>query len=128
MTKQGKIELAREFRKAPTKSEKIMWNVLRNRQFMNLKFRRQYLILGYLLDFYCDQLNLAIEIDGSVHNNKDQIEYDKERQKAIEEKKIIFVRIKSEDVENNLNAVLKNLTQKIDPLLPRPQLGEKGRG
>ncbi|MDD4333421.1 MAG: endonuclease domain-containing protein [Patescibacteria group bacterium] len=120
MSKQGKIQLAREFRKVPTKSEKIIWNVLRNRQFMNLKFRRQHLSSGYLLDFYCDELNLAIEIDGSVHDNEEQTKYDEERQKAIEEKKIKFIRIKTEDVENNLNNVLKDLTTQISSLLPRP--------
>ena len=62
MNKKVKIQLAREFRKNPTRSEEIMWNALRNRQFMNLKFRRQYLIAGYLLDFYCHELKLAIEL------------------------------------------------------------------
>ncbi len=46
-----------------------MWNALRKRSFMNLKFRRQYLINGYVVDFYCPEFNLAIEIDGSIHNN-----------------------------------------------------------
>ena len=83
MSKEGKIQLAREFRKNPTRTERIMWNALRNRQFLNLKFRRQYLIEGYLVDFYCHELKLAVEIDGSVHGYEDQINKDVERQKII---------------------------------------------
>lgn len=67
MSKKIKIQLAREFRKNPTKSKKIIWNALRNRQFFDLKFRRQYLIEGYLIDFYCPELKLAVEIDGPIH-------------------------------------------------------------
>ena len=66
MSKEVKIQLAREFRKNPTKSEEIMWGVLRNRQFLNFKFRRQFLIDGYLVDFFCHELRLAIEIDGEM--------------------------------------------------------------
>lgn len=109
MSKKSKIQLAKEFRKNPTRSEKIMWNAIRNRQFLNLKFRRQHLIKGYLVDFYCYELKLAIEIDGSVHLNKDQMDYDQERQKNIEEQSIKFFRVKSEDVEYNIQEVLNRL-------------------
>ena len=88
MSKKVKLGIARDYRKKPTKSEKIMWNVLLNRKFLNLKFRRQHLIEGYLLDFYCHDLKLAIEIDGGIHN--DQKEMDIKRQKVIERCGIIF--------------------------------------
>jgi len=109
MSKKNKIQLAREFRKNLTNSEKIIWGALRNRQFMNLKFRRQYLAGGYLLDFYCYELKLALEIDGSVHDHQTQINKDIERQKIIESRGIKFFRVKSEDVEYNINEVLKRL-------------------
>ena len=116
MSKKGKIQLAKEFRKNPARSEKIMWNVIRNRQFLNLKFRRQHLIKGYLVDFYCYELKLAVEIDGSVHLNEIQIKEDIERQKIIEQNGIKFFRVKSEDVEYNVEEVLSRLKYFISQL------------
>ncbi len=109
MSKKGKIQLAKEFRKSPTKSERIMWNAIHNRQFLNLKFRRQHLIKGYLVDFYCYDLKLAVEVDGPVHLDEDQMNYDQERQKIIEDQGIKFFRVKSEDVEYNIEQVLNRL-------------------
>lgn len=55
-----KIGIAKEFRVNPTRSEEIMWNVLRNRQFLNLKFRRQHIIKGFIVDFpACRQAGIA---------------------------------------------------------------------
>ena len=109
MIKKIKVQLAKEFRKNPTKSEKIMWNALRNRQFLNLKFRRQYLVDGYLIDFYCSELRLAIEVDGPIHSQKGQTENDQARQNIIEKKNIKFFRVKSKAIESNINQVLKEL-------------------
>ncbi|MCK4859620.1 MAG: endonuclease domain-containing protein [Candidatus Omnitrophica bacterium] len=120
MSKKGKIQLAKEFRKSPTKSEKIMWNAIRNRQCLNLKFRRQHLIKGYLVDFYCYELKLAIEIDGSVHLDDIQIKKDIERQKIIEDQGIKFFRVKSEDVEYNIKKVLNRLEIFINNNFPSP--------
>ena len=58
---------ARELRKESTPAEKIVWEHLRNRKFNNLKFRRQHVIHGFVIDFYCHELSLALEIDGDVH-------------------------------------------------------------
>ena len=118
MSKKIKIHLAREFRKNPTKSEKLMWDALRNRCFLNLKFRRQHLIKGYLLDFYCPELKFAIEIDGTIHST--QREEDIKRQKVIEKSGITFYRVKKEQVERNINRVLKDLTMFVNTLTPDP--------
>lgn len=99
-----------------TRSEKIMWNALRNRQFLGLKFRRQHLIEGYLVDFYCHELQLAIEIDGSVHKYEDQMNQDVERQKIIEEKGIKFFRTSDEEVKYSISVVLNNLENYIQDL------------
>ncbi|MFA4834343.1 MAG: endonuclease domain-containing protein [Patescibacteria group bacterium] len=109
MSKKIKVQLARGFRKNPTESEKIMWNALRDRQFLNLKFRRQYFVDGYLIDFYCSELRLAIEVDGPIHSQKEQIENDQARQDIIEKKNIKFFRIKSREIKLNINQVLKEL-------------------
>ena len=102
-----KTQLAKEFRKNPTRSEKIMWNVLRRKDLSGLKFRRQHVIKGYILDFYCHELRLAIEIDGGVHLK--QISEDIKRQKIIEEDGIRFFRITSYEVEYNINLVLNKI-------------------
>lgn len=84
-----------------------MWNVLRGNNFLGLGFRRQHIIDGYIVDFYCHKLKLAIEIDGSVHQN--QIEEDIERQKIIEARGIKIFRINSQEVEENLQGTLKEI-------------------
>ena len=113
MKSKVKIQLAREFRKKPTESERIMWERLRRNNFLGLNFRRQHIIDGYIVDFYCHKLKLAIEIDGSVHQN--QIKEDEERQKILEAKKIKFFRVSSWEVENNIDLVLKSLEKFITP-------------
>ncbi|KPK86952.1 hypothetical protein AMJ80_12830 [bacterium SM23_31] len=109
MSKKTKINLAREFRKNPTKTEKQMWEALRNRYFLSLKFRRQHLLEGYLLDFYCQELKLAVEIDGAIHRS--QGKEDIKRQQAIEQSGITFYRIKSRRIERNINIVLEDLAK-----------------
>jgi len=111
MKSKVKIQLAQEFRKKPTKSEKIMWNVLRRKDFLGYKFRRQHVIDGYILDFYCPSLKLAIEIDGAIHQR--QIKEDRERQKIIETHGIKFFRISSEEVENNVILAIDKLKRII---------------
>lgn len=59
---------ARYLRKNATACERILWRHLRNRNFANYKFRRQHPVEPYILDFYCPQANLAIELDGGGHN------------------------------------------------------------
>ena len=125
MNTKTKIQIARDFRKNPTKSEEMMWDALRKRSFMNLKFRRQYLIDGYAVDFYCPELNLAIEIDGSIHNN--HLEEDKHRQNSIERSGIYFFRAKSEKVENNISEILKELSMFINNLISESSFNRYSR-
>jgi len=112
MTKADKIYLAREFRKNQTQTEQIMWEELRNRKFLNLKFKRQYLIEGYIVDFYCPELKLVIEIDGPIHLK--QAKEDKLRQRDIEETGIKFIRFKNRDVIDDIEEVLNKLRAFIE--------------
>jgi len=100
---------AREFRKFPTKAEKIMWEALRNRKFLNLKFRRQHIIKGFILDFYCPVLKLGIELDGSVHLREESRSYDQERDFVIKQCGITITRIENSAIEIALPAVLRAL-------------------
>ena len=67
---------ARQLRKLSTTAEQLAWDLLRDRRFMGLKFRRQFPIAKWTVDFYCFEYRLAIELDGSVHSQPSQIKKD----------------------------------------------------
>ncbi|MEB2777548.1 DUF559 domain-containing protein [Algoriphagus sp. D3-2-R+10] len=71
---------AKELRNRLTPAEAVLWERLRANRLNGLHFRRQHPIYKYILDFYCDQFQFAIELDGEMHQLKDQIEMDKERE------------------------------------------------
>lgn len=102
---------ARELRKEQTSEEAIVWEQLRNRKFMDLKFRRQHVIEGFVVDFYCHQLRIAIEIDGAVHNK--QKDYDALRQMLIESKDIRFIRVTNDEVHRDINILLKRIKENL---------------
>ena len=78
-----KVALAKANRHEPTPAEATAWSLLRNRRCLGLKFRRQHVIRGFIVDFYCPELNLAIEVDGTVHRRRTQGEYDEARSRAL---------------------------------------------
>lgn len=93
----SKLEFARGLRRNPTRYENRLWNWLRDRRFRGLKWRRQYSICGYIVDFYCAELKLAIELDGSKHfENADVAEYDGTRDIALQKLGIETVRVRNE--------------------------------
>ncbi len=100
---------AREFRKFPTKAEKMLWEALRKRQFLNLKFRRQHVIEGFILDFYCPSLKFGIELDGLVHYREENRNYDQERDAVIKRYGVTVSRIENKAIEMALPAVLRAL-------------------
>jgi len=83
---------AKSMRHTATGAESLMWQLLRAKRFMNLKFRRQHVIAPYIVDFYCHELGLVIELDGSQHGMDDAIEYDAERTKFLEALDLVMVR------------------------------------
>ena len=126
------IEIARGFRKVPTKGEKILWVALRGRKLDGIKFRRQQPI-GYLLVDFCNSVyRLVVEVDGPVHES--QKEADNARQEILEELGLAVLRVRSELVEENLPAALAQIRgaiqdQKKRKAIPSPHLGEgKGGG
>ena len=72
-----KYYIARKLRQSSTKEERVLWQLLRNRQFKNLKFKRQFPIGNYVVDFVCEEIKLIIELDGGQHNEPVNIEADK---------------------------------------------------
>jgi len=110
-------------RKNMTKAEIILWSKLKGKQLNGLKFRRQYGIKNYIVDFYCPELRLAIEIDGGVHCYDSRITYDEQRQKEIEELGIKVLRYTNNDVVKNLEGVLNDIVT-TTPLSPPSQGGD----
>ena len=107
------FERASELRKQQTFAEEILWNYLRTKPF-GFKFRRQHPFSVYILDFYCHQLKLAIEVDGSIHNLDEVKENDEIRQKQLEQEGLTFLRfsnndikLKPEDVISKIETLLK---------------------
>ncbi len=100
----GTIETARVLRKQSTKAEKILWNELRNRKFNNLKIRRQHPIGKYVVDFFCYEKKLIIEVDGEIHDNNKQKEYDTIRQTELENSGYRIVRISNKDVIDDVKS------------------------
>ncbi|HAD81529.1 MAG: hypothetical protein A2509_01225 [Candidatus Edwardsbacteria bacterium RIFOXYD12_FULL_50_11] len=93
-----------------TRAEIILWRFLKKKQLNGLKFRRQHSIGGFIVDFYCPEKRLAIELDGDVHEEKKQATYDKARQKTIEALGIKVLRFTNEDVIQNVEDVLKAIS------------------
>jgi very-short-patch-repair endonuclease len=100
---------ARQLRKDQTDAEQLLWYMLRGRRFCGYKFRRQYPMFGYILDFYCHDATLAVELDGGGHGHEEQRLSDEERTKALEASGIRVVRFWNNDVLNSLEVVLEVL-------------------
>lgn len=92
-----------------TPSEKKLWKVLRNRKFLNLKFRRQHPISEYIVDFYCPEKKQIIELDGGIHNIPEEKENDEIRENELEKFGLKMVRFKNNEVLEHLDKVLTKL-------------------
>jgi very-short-patch-repair endonuclease len=115
------FDRARRLRRDATKAEKMLWVRLRNRGFEGLKFRRQYPVGRYVVDFCCEQKALVIELDGGQH--ADAAEKDAERTRYLESQGFRVVRFWNNDVLGNLEGVLERLRERITT--PSPS-GEEG--
>ena len=106
------LEFAKSMRHTATNAEHLMWQLLRAKRFMNLKFRRQHVIAPYIVDFYCHEIGLVIELDGGQHGTDDAIEYDAERTKFLEALDLMVVRYWNRDVVRRMDVVLEDLWQR----------------
>jgi very-short-patch-repair endonuclease len=104
----NKLELARRLRRTPTPAEATAWQILRDRALHGLKFRRQQVIAGFIVDFYCPSQRLVLELDGGVHDDLAQRERDRTRTDAFRKLSIRVLRIPNHDVhEQALRALLQ---------------------
>jgi len=105
-----KLQLAKELRREMTPAEKILWNELRANK-LGVHFRRQQVIAGFIVDFYCHKSALVIEVDGDIHDL--QRDEDARRENALREMGLRIVRFRNDEVVRDLSAVLRKIRELI---------------
>jgi very-short-patch-repair endonuclease len=107
------VEASRRLRKKPTDAERTLWRYLRHKQLDGYRFRRQHVIRPYVVDFYCHDANLIIELDGSVHDDPEVYANDIERQNLLEAGGYTVIRFQNRDVFRNLEGVLEVIREQL---------------
>lgn len=123
------LKFSKSGRTDQTDAEKLLWRYLRNRQLNGYKFRRQYPIYNYILDFYCVENKIAIELDGSQHEKRKI--YDEIRTKELQKLGIRVIRFWDNDVLQNIDGVLEQILMKVENISnkkPHPGPLLKGEG
>ena len=98
-----------------TEAEKLLWVELKSRK-LGVRFLLQYSIDKFVVDFYCPEIKLAIEVDGVTHGSSEEIEYDAYRQAEIENYKITFARFTNQQVYDNIKLVMHEIKARINIL------------
>ncbi|QQR81908.1 MAG: endonuclease domain-containing protein [Deltaproteobacteria bacterium] len=114
-------ERAQQLRKIMTPQERVLWQKLRYNQ-LGVRFRRQQPIDCYIADFCCFEKRLIIELDGSIHQDTDQMLYDKERDNYLRGNAFHILHFWNDEIEHNLPAVLEKINQALHE--PSPISGE----
>ena len=115
-------ERRRDLRRNQTEAEKILWKQLRNKGLFGLKFFRQYSVGAYIIDFYCPEYKLAIELDGGQHAEEENQEYDKIRTNYLESIGVEVMRFWNNEVLQNIEGVLEKIKMKLTPPPSAPPL------
>ena len=108
-----------------TLGEVALWREINNKK-LNVRFNRQIPIDNFIVDFYCKEIQLAIEVDGSIHYKEGQQEKDALRQHKLESLEIKVIRFSDWDVKNNLSWVIREIEKEIEDLIPIPNPSQKG--
>jgi very-short-patch-repair endonuclease len=109
----AKIQQAKELRRIMTPAEKVVWDHVRNGRICGIKVRRQQVIEGFIVDFYCNKARLVIEIDGNIHTTGEQKEYDQQRKKVLEAHGLSEMRFTNDEVMNNITHVVSIITEAV---------------
>jgi len=118
------LEFARQLRREATDAEILLWRHLRGRQLAGRKFRRQHPLSPYVLDFYCEELHLGIELDGGQHHADEGEKHDRQRSAYLQGKGIRVLRFSNREVLLELPAVLERIYLEVtipSPLAPLPE-------
>ena len=103
------VELARDLRSNMTPAEIMVWEALCKKQVEGFRFKRQYPIGRYIADFYCHELKLIIEIDGDIHNTRN--EYDKNRDQFLEADGYTVLRFSNDKIIDSIDSVINTIKQ-----------------
>jgi very-short-patch-repair endonuclease len=106
---QAILEMAKALRKEMTPTESILWNRLKNKKLLNVRFRRQHPINNFIGDFYCHAARLVVELDGGIH--KDRVEYDDGRTAEMERFDLKVIRFRNDEVENDIENVIQRIEE-----------------
>ncbi len=117
-------ELAREMRHAPTAAEELLWERLRGKRLGGVKFRRQHAIGRFIVDFYCVERGIAIEVDGGIHDS--QRAEDGARQEYLEERGVRFLRFTNDAILQDIETVVNHILGAL--AAPNPPLHDVERG
>jgi very-short-patch-repair endonuclease len=112
----GKIEAAKAMRYEPTEAEKALWICLRGNRMDGWHFRRQQIITGYIVDFYCHAASLIIEVDGDIHLQ--QVDYDRDRDQILCDAGYRVLRFRNQQVIETVEAVLNIIRENLSSLPP----------
>ncbi len=123
-----KTQISRLLQKEPTTAEAALWKLLRNRNFDNLKFRRQHPIKEYVVDFINIEYQIVIELDGKYHNSDIQKEKDQLRDLHLETLGYKVLRFKNDVVFDNHKLILQSIKKSVEEFLPLPQGEGRGEG
>ena len=115
-------QLARKLRNESTKSEIKLWNYLRNKQMRNYQFTRQKPIDKYIVDFFCNKLKLAIELDGYSHQFEEVFENDMEKEARLNKIGITVLRFDDEEVMSDIDNVLRSIESYIEDFEKKQKL------
>jgi very-short-patch-repair endonuclease len=115
------METARLLRKRMTSSENILWEKVKGKKILGLRIRAQHPIEFYIADLYCHAARLVIEIDGEIHS--EQVEYDDGREAEIEKFGIKIIRFKNDEVNSDIENILKKIETVIKGRIKRPPWG-----
>lgn len=107
---------ARKLRNNMTRAEKILWHRIRRKAILGLQFCRQKPIGPYILDFYCKNPKIAIELDGPIHEKLDAIKYDEDKDFYLKSVGIKVLRFKNADIYKNVEEVIQKISSIILPL------------
>lgn len=110
---QEPLKFQRGLRHNPTEQEKKLWSALRNRQVVDAKFRKQTWLGGYLVDFFCAEAQLVVEVDGDTHAH--QRKYDEQRTLGLESEGFRVIRFCNDDVMRNLEGVVASIREALGP-------------
>jgi very-short-patch-repair endonuclease len=109
----GKVEYSRKLRSEMTEAEAVLWKHLRNRKLEGFKFRRQQIVEGFIVDFFCEEAKLVVEVDGGVHDTEEQKKIDEHRREVFKIRGLVEIRFKNVVIVETIESVLKSIRETV---------------